>query len=82
MVHATTNFLIIEKSEVYNQYLIPAITYQNETRKLTKRTENILRIAQKDTERAMQGENLRDRNRLTWIKAGARVKDSVHVVKQ
>ena len=57
------------KRKVYNQCVIPAMTYGCETWKLTKRTENLLRIAQ----RAMLGITMRDRHRSTWIRAKTRV---------
>ena len=40
------------KRKVYNQCVKPAMTYGYETWKLTKRTENLLRIAQRSMERA------------------------------
>ena len=50
--------------------------------KLTKRTENLLRIAQSAIERAMFGITIRDRHRSTWIRAKTKVKDIVQVVKK
>ena len=70
------------KRKVYNQCVIPAMTYGCETWKLTKRTENLLRIAQRAMERAMLGVTLRDRHRSTWIRAKTRVKDIIQVIKQ
>ena len=64
------------KRKVYNQCVIPAMTYGCETWKLRKRTENLLRIAQRATERAMLGITMRDRHRSTRIRAKTRVKDS------
>jgi hypothetical protein len=70
------------KKKIYNQCVIPAMTYGCETWKLTKHTENLLRIAQRAMERAMLGITLRDRKRSTWIRAKTRVKDIIQVIKQ
>ena len=69
------------KRKVYNQCVIPAMTYGCETWKLTKGTENLLRIAQRAMERAMLEITMRDRHRSTWIRARTGVKDIVQVVK-
>ena len=53
------------KRKVYNQCVIPAMTYRCETWKLTKRTEKLLRIAQRTMERAMLGITMRDKH---WSK--------------
>jgi len=53
---------------MYNQCVIPAMAYGCETWKLTKQTENLLRIAQRAMKRAMLGITLRDRKRSTWIR--------------
>ena len=53
------------------------MTYGCETWKLTKRTENLLRIAPTAMERAMLGITMRDRHR-----ARTGVKDIVQVVKK
>ena len=69
------------KHKIYNRCVIPDMTYGCETRKLTKRTENLLRIAQRAMERAMLGITMRDRHRSTWIRTKTRVKGIVQVVK-
>ena len=56
------------KRKVYYQWLIPAMKYGCEIWKLTKQTENLLRMAQRAMERAMLEITLRDRKRSTWIK--------------
>ena len=50
------------KRKVYNGCILPAMTYGCETWKLTKSSENKLRIAQRAMERAMLGVTLRDRS--------------------
>ena len=49
------------KHKIYNGCIIPAVIYSCETWKLTKQSENQLRIAQRAMERAMLGMTLRDR---------------------
>ena len=61
---------------------ILAMTYGCETWKLTKRTENLLRIAQRVMERAMLGITMRDGHRSTGIRAKTGVKFIVQVVKK
>ena len=56
------------------------MTYGCETWKLTKRTENLLRIAQRAIERAMLGITMRDRHRSTWTRAKTGLKDIVEVI--
>ena len=56
------------KRKIYNSCIIPAMTYGCETWKLTKRSENQLRITQRAMERAMLGITLRNRKRSTWIR--------------
>ena len=70
------------KRKIYNQCVIPAMTYGCETWKLTKQAENLLRVAQKAMERAMLGITLRDRKRSTWIREKTKVKDIIQVLKQ
>ena len=58
------------------------MTYGCETWKLTKRSENLLRIAQRAMERAMLGITLRDRKRSSWIRSKTRVRDIIQFIKQ
>ena len=48
------------KRKVYNKCIVPAMTYGCETWRLTKRTENMLRTAQRTMESAMLGITIRD----------------------
>jgi len=52
------------------------------TRKLTKRTENPLRIVQRAMKRALLGIAMRERHRSTWIRAKTGVKYMVQVVEK
>jgi len=45
-----------------------------QTWKLTKQTENLLKIAQRAMEKAMLGITQRDRKRSTWVREKTRVK--------
>ena len=56
------------KRKIYNQCVIPAMTYGCETWKMTKKAKNLLRVAQRDMERAILGITLRDSKRSTWIR--------------
>jgi len=77
-----SNMLMCLQRIVYNQCVIPAMTYGCETWKLTKKTENLHRIAQRAKERSMLGIIMWDRHRSTWISAKTRVKDIEQVVKK
>jgi len=59
---------------MYNPSVIPAMTYGCEIWKLTKQTENSLKIAQRVTERAILGITLRDWKRSAWIREKTKVK--------
>ena len=56
------------KRKVYNQCILPVITYGSETWCLTQRLERKLRTAQRSMERIMLGITLRDKKRATWIR--------------
>ena len=70
------------EQKVYNQCVIPAITYGCKTRQLTKLAKNLLRITQRTMEIAMLGVNMRDRHRSTLIRTNTRVIAIVQVVKK
>ena len=58
------------------------MTYGCETWKLTKRTENLLRVAQRAMERAMLGITIRGRKSSEWIRKKTRVRDIIQFIKQ
>ena len=70
------------KRKVYNECIIPAMTYGCETWKLTKALENKLRVAQRSMERAMLGITLRERKRTTWIREQTKVRDIIEIIKE
>ena len=57
------------------------MTYGCETWKLTKRTENLLRTAQRAMERAMLGITIRDMKSSMWIRRKTRVRDIIKYIK-
>ena len=77
-----SKFPMCLKRKVYNACVIPAMTYACETWKLTKRSEDLLRVAQRAMERAMLGITLRDRKRTTWIRRKTGIRDIIQFVKQ
>ena len=77
-----SNLPMCLKRKVYNACVIPAMTYACETWKLTKRTENLLRVAQRAMERAMLGITIRDRKRSTWVRRQTGVRDIIQYIKQ
>ena len=70
------------KRKVYNQCVIPAMTYGSETWKLTKSLENKLVSAQRAMERSVLGITLRDKRRSTWVREQTKVKDIIEVIKE
>ena len=69
------------KRKVYNKCIVPAMTYGCETWRLTKRTENLLRTAQRAMERAMLRITIRDMKSSAWIRRQTRVRDIVKFIK-
>ena len=71
------NFPLSLKRKVYNQCILPVITYGSETcvLKITKALERKLKNAQREMERIMFGITWRDRKRGSWIRKQTKVKD-------
>lgn len=69
------------KKLVYNQRVLPVMTYGAETWGLTKRFERKLRLAQQAMERTMLGVVLRDENTAAWIREQTRVEDILAQIK-
>uniref|UniRef100_A0A224YMB0 Endonuclease-reverse transcriptase n=1 Tax=Rhipicephalus zambeziensis TaxID=60191 RepID=A0A224YMB0_9ACAR len=55
------------KGKVYNTCILPVLTYEAETWRLTKRVQLKLRTTQRAMERKMIGVTLRDRKRAEWV---------------
>ena len=56
------------KRKVFDQCILPAITYASETWTLTAKMENKLAAAQRNMERSMLGITMRDRKTNEWIR--------------
>ena len=70
------------KRKVYNQCILPVMTYGSETWGLISSLERKLRTAQRKMERIMLGISLRDRKRVTWIRERTKVEDIVGNIKR
>ncbi|KAI5737947.1 hypothetical protein M8J77_001036 [Diaphorina citri] len=70
------------KRKVFDQCVLPAITYGCETWSLTKRAMQKLQTAQRSMERSMLGITRRDRKRITWIRSQTKVMDIVERIKR
>ena len=69
------------KRKVYNQCIIPTITYGCETWNLTKKLTLKLRSTQRAHERIMLGFKLKDRKRASWIREQTKLEDVVKTTK-
>ncbi|KAI8522203.1 hypothetical protein Bbelb_019570 [Branchiostoma belcheri] len=68
------------KRNVFNQYILPVMTYGSETWALTSTQMEMLRVAQRKMERIMLGITLRDRKRNSWIRLQTGVTDIITAV--
>jgi hypothetical protein len=69
------------KKKVFEQCILPVMTYGSETLTLTKASINKLRVSQRAMERAMLGISLRDKKRNEWIRRKTGMTDVIHKVK-
>ncbi len=69
------------KRKVYNQCVLPVLTYGSEIWHLTKEQERKLRSAQRRMESKMLGITWRDRKRATWIREQTKVEDILTTIK-
>ena len=77
-----SNLPIALKRKVYNQCILPVMTYGSETWSLTKELERKLQSAQRGMERIMLGITLRDKKRASWIREQTKVEDILSTVKR
>ncbi len=63
------------KRKVYNQCILPVLTYGSESWRLTKELERKLRSAQRGRERRMLGITWRDKKRASWIREQTKAED-------
>ncbi len=76
-----SNFPLSLKRKVYNQCILPVLTYGSETWRLTKELERKLRSAQRGMERRMLGITLRDRKQASWNREQTKVEDILMTIK-
>ncbi len=69
------------KRKVYNQCILPVLTYGSKTWRLTKKLERKLRSAQRGMKRRMLGITWRDRKRALWIKEQTKFADILMTIK-
>ncbi len=77
-----SNLPISLKRKVYNQCILPVLTYGSGTWHLTKEETQKLRSAQRGIERKMLGSTWRDRFRTTWIRQQTRVEDILMTIEK
>lgn len=65
------------KRKVFNQCVLPVLTYGAETLTLTKQTANKIRVAQRGMERSMLGLSLRDRVQNKEVRRRSGVTDAI-----
>ena len=70
------------KNKVYNQCILPTITYGAETWNLTKKQMLKLRSAQRAHERIMLNVTWKDHKTATWLREQTKLRDIVETVKQ
>lgn len=68
------------KRKVFNQCVLPVLTYGCETWSLNVRSIQKLRVAQRGMERCMLGITRRDRKRNEWVREQTKVRDVIDVV--
>lgn len=68
------------KTKLFNQNILPVLTYGAETWTLTKKNKEKLSKAQRAMERSMMGISLRDRKTNEWIRSITKVEDVVEKI--
>lgn len=71
------NIPLLLKSKVYNECILPAVTYGCETWVLTNRIKHKLEVHQRAIERRILGISLRDRKTNQWIREKTKVIDII-----
>lgn len=76
------NFTAVQKARIYDQCILPVLTYGAETWVFTKEILQKLQVAQRAVERKLVGVTLRDRKRNQWLRQQSKVTDVIkHVAK-
>ena len=76
------NLPLCLKKKVYDQCILPSMTYASETWSLTTKMERKLAAAQHNMERSMLNITYKDRKTNKWIREQTKVKDIMKVIKQ
>ncbi len=76
-----SNLPLSLKGKVYNQCVLPILTYGSKTWHLTKEQERKLRSARRGMERKMLGITRRHRKRATFIREQTKVGDTLTTIK-
>ena len=69
------------KRRIFNEYILPVMTYGSETWSLSEIATNKLAVAQRKMERIMLGITLKDKKRNTWIRQQTGVTDIVTTIR-
>ncbi len=77
-----SNLPLSLKRKIYNQCILPVLTYGSETWHLTKEQERKLRSAQRRMERKMFGITWRDMKRTIWIREQTKVEDILMTIEK
>ena len=70
------------KRKVFNEYILPVMTYGSETWALTNTAMDLLAVAQRKMERIMLRITLRDRKPNNWIRDQTKVTDIITIIKK
>ena len=70
------------KKKVFNEYVLPVMTYGSEPWALTTAQMDALAVAQREMERIMLGTTLRDQRHNTWIRHQTGVTDIIDHIRQ
>ena len=70
------------KKKVFNEYVLPVMTYGSETWALTTAQMDALAVAQRKRETIMLGITLRDQRHNTWIRQQTGVTDIIEHIRQ
>ena len=69
------------KRKLYNQCILPTMTYGSETWSMTKAIQRRLASAQRSIERSMIGVSWRDHKTNEWVRNKSKVRDIIDVIK-
>ena len=82
MIFSSKKMSLINKRKVYNQCILPTVTYGAETWKLSQKMMMNLRAMQRAQERSMMGMRLQDCKEPSWIREQTKVRNTLETVHQ